>query len=133
MKVWLATAGCYSDFSVIGVFSTRKAAEEVSRMSHDGNNPACYEVDELEGGSRKDKFYCHLEMKTGKVVNQGVTQGYQVVPKNTRVGSPAYLFGPVPQHNTIINAESYVSAKHALKLAIEYRQKLLRKKTEPHV
>ncbi len=73
MKVWVATRGEYSDYQVVGAFSTKELAERMNSLLSDMNPPLEVEVDEpltkLDAGYRK---YHVLMEKAGNVLSQHV-------------------------------------------------------------
>ena len=75
-KVYVVTAGCYSDYSIIGIFSTLEKANTYIELSNkntmygnDFNDPIEYYLDTL-GPDGKLAFYVAYRPKLKPVTNQ---------------------------------------------------------------
>lgn len=127
MTVYVLTTGFYSDYTIRGVFSTRElaqvAAEMWKKIGNYGEEIAAYTVDESADPVIKDSWCITLRMKDGKV-EQNYPGGKVVVARAAR-GTCSN-----PPIGGRVQACSYVSAKHAMKLAVECRQRILRQATE---
>jgi len=114
MKVYIVTRGCYSDYGIETVFSTRKLAELYQSELRDSTSDILeMEVDGEVGFVRRKCFYASIDLKTGDVVGE-----YQ----DSRMASPT-----LRSQGDGVQVCSFVSAEHARKLAVEKRQEWLRK------
>jgi hypothetical protein len=150
-EVYLVTQGSYSDYHVIGVFSTREAAEACKAWEDHGNSYDHAEIETFEldhfdtGGLVPGHVWrCTIELESGTITDEQ-DEDEHVKPgersgtpwfENRRVrrqlpdhvqpvfeSEPRYwVFDEIPQ----VTVHSYVSAEHARKLAAEARQAWLR-------
>jgi len=133
--VYVVTTGCYSDYSIRGVFSSEAKAKRYivnCKASAD-----CYWTDfndiekyALDAGLLERSFHC---WNCGIALDNG--QVLEAVQESTRYGIPhskTYVAEDVPRYNGrgIVRAESHKSAAHSHKIAVEARQKYLREKGE---
>lgn len=153
-SVWIVTAGEYSDYHFVGVFSTKEKAEEYSKTHRKGYNsdredfdPAeethiseC-EVDNLEGAIWTTPFYAIIALEpstligieteehveAGEIYGQGEDM-YCVAHNPSERGYVEYRFYKGKYPLSIAHAYSYISQEHANKLAIEAYQSYLRNK-----
>jgi hypothetical protein len=122
MKVYVVTAGSYSDYSIDSIFSTKELAEayiaegeKEPYASYNGVDE--WEVDELAGNVLR-------QMWTAYITRDGTlhTNREQKVMANPKARSRAQgLIG-----DWGFQGESFISQEHAMKLAVEARQKWLR-------
>jgi hypothetical protein len=148
-KVYVVTSGCYSDYGINGIFSTRELAQEwidkaanVAAMKDDeGCNLWIYggeadakieewELDALQYARIFKKWHFGMFLDDGSLEND-VHEGQEfgVPHKGTATIAervPAYDGRPC------VRVESCKSAEHAKKLAVEARQKWLREKGLSH-
>lgn len=123
MIVYVVTAGCYSDYGIEAIFSTRELAEDyivANPKKYSGyNDIAEWTVDERAGWVPRKGWYLHLGLSDGSVGNKGSETS--TADPNARNEEPYFM----PDY---VRVTSYVSAEHALKLAVEARQAWLREK-----
>lgn len=127
-KVYLLTDGCYSDFHVVGVFSTKARADEAManlRARTDGRGGGDedveeYELDALVGFRRGPVYTATIEEESGEVheTGWGGQEGFRH-PEAAAVSRPG---------GGRIYVTSPLSIDHATKVAIEKRQEWLRKR-----
>lgn len=157
-KVYVVTKGSYSDFHILGVFSTRKLADQFAKNN---SNPHSLEQNKLEAADTSDfnyqvrnteinficgdysihefeldklqsaktnykkAYYVMLSCKDGNVV----PFEYYDPEECWEVAEPGFRgdYGVWPHRlGDVIQARSFVSKAHALKLAAEGRQAWLR-------
>lgn len=128
MKVYLVSRGTYSDYEILGVFSTNARAQEyIDNRARADRGGGCgiktYVLDE----GLKERLYMvwstSIELSTGALISRGTTA---LTPRQ-RWGLPkseTYLDGEA----RVVTARSHKSAAHALKLAVEVRQAWLRER-----
>jgi len=131
-NVYMVTAGCYSDYGVKGLFTTRAKAEEYIRKCK--GSDACSEKDFneiVEWPLNRELQECEftrwsvgIMLDDGSVAEGPHEQQYWGIPE-----SKSYIAENVPFYKGrgIARAESHKSKEHALKVAIEARQEYLRK------
>ena len=134
-KVYAVNTGCYSDYRIVGIYSTKSKAEEY--MEKCRNSDACWskdfndiEVFILDQGLQEREFTRYsvgVFVDTGEV-KEDYAQNYWGLPQN-KVTQTAKI--PCYRNRLMIRAESFKSKAHAIKLAVEARQAYLRKQTEP--
>lgn len=139
LKVYVLTQGCYSDYSIVGVFSSREKVREYwahryseSESPLDENDIEEWSIDEWLAASWHDVWYARLNLYDGrgdayfKADDKAPASGQEFdVPQNS-VEVVTFNYG---QATRWIYAKSVVSAQHAQKLAVEGRQAWLRDKT----
>jgi hypothetical protein len=120
--VYVVTAGCYSDYRIEGVFSTREGADRFAAEFGDDANPIEeFEVDGRAAESRQTIYWVRVDLDGSaggdRATHEVTTARYTKVDQcgwgTDR--SPVCWWG-----------QSAVSRDHALKLAIEARQAWLR-------
>jgi len=120
--VYVVTEGCYSDYGISGVFSTKEKAKYYIK-----NNPLDHFdeyhdieewiLDELQHDTTKTVWYCELDTLSG-----AITQEWNYTHS---------CRGPVTRTNNSdvrVWASSSISKEHCHKLAVEKRQAVLREK-----
>ena len=127
VKVFVVTSGCYSDYSIRGIFSSKPNAEKYKLNC--GAASDCYWTDlndiyeyDLDSGLREKTFHywrCALALDNGEVLEK--------VSEATKWGIP-HGETYIAEGRGIVRAKSHKSAAHCLKLAAEARQKWLRAK-----
>lgn len=125
-KVYLLTDGCYSDFHVVGVFSTKAGADEAManlRARTDGRGGGDeaveeYELDALVGFRYGPIHAVEIETEGGEIREAG-WRG------RTGFRHPEAAVVVVPPGWRIV-VESPLSIEHATKVAVEKRQEWLR-------
>lgn len=126
--VWIVTEGCYSDYHIEGVFSSRELAEAYAQTIKGGEvNIAEWDVDAQSKTVWRRAHVVHLSAETGEVVDT-CTFDTHVSPA-TRGWAESRAYGDDPPSRGVFMAESYISPEHALKLAVEARQAWLRQES----
>ena len=116
-KVYVLTAGEYSDYHVVGVFSTKEEAEKIGGLLYRKSVEAEeYELDRMVGLERGPTFVAAIQLKDGKIKSGKHLKSDLRHPSACEV---------VP-YNDSIDVISPISEAHARKVAIEERQKKLR-------
>ena len=152
MKVYLVSDGCYSDYSIRGVFSTAELAESYRAVlaGDDSDSDAAvveWEVDAEAGKVWRPCFRASINLSaiyhvfTGEVICEAGAiynedEGMALATPDARSKSPEALGAP---HRPVLGKPpsevgpggarrvcSLVSAEHARKLAVEARQAWLR-------
>lgn len=140
-KVYVVTSGEYSDYRIVGIYSTEDKAQRV--MDADRGDIDLYDeyrieewdIDEIDHSEYvlKTGYYARIKTENGDIYDSGQFERY--VKPNARIGSS---WDDIPdwsyKYNHTQTAVSYISSEHAVKLAVEYRQTWLRKtriETEP--
>jgi hypothetical protein len=124
--IFIVTSGEYSDYCIEAVFSresdAKKYAREKNRVKY---TDACqiepWSVDERAGWVPRTEYICRIGLETGDILNE-TEWSATMAPKGKRSGGPAML------SSDSASVTSYVSPDHARKLAVEARQKWLRKR-----
>lgn len=135
-RVFAVNSGCYSDYRINGIFSTRAKAQEFmdkckaseACWNKDFNDIEVYDLDEELEQREYTRHTVGIFVESGKVEpREQHSSQYFGIPENkvTQISKiPCY------DMRLMIRAESSKSMKHAVKLAVEARQAYLRKKTE---
>lgn len=123
-KIYVVLDG---DCHLVGTFSTRKKAERYASDANDipaGSHPSWRvtvyesEVDELKDTRRRDRWIVDIR-KDGGAEHARVLHDTPLVSGSGR--------GEVWDLGSCVSATSFRSAEHALRLARQYRLKLLKK------
>jgi hypothetical protein len=128
--IYVVTTGCYSDYRIQAVFDDKPMAEAwVAEHNKDYDKDddyaariEKYPLNEQAGYIRRNLYCCAISLATGDVTHESNFEGSLASP-HARAGEINVY--PNPNCNEAV-AESYVSAEHARKLAVEARQKHLR-------
>ena len=131
MKIaYVVTAGCYSDYGIYGVFSTKKKAETYISRGKAVNEYWASEadieewiVDENMKMTQHTLWQVGMLLDDGSVVENYVSDRFSI-PCNKVVQLGVCI--PFYQNRPIVRVHSVKSEKHALKLAVEARQGWLR-------
>lgn len=125
MTIYAVTSGEYSDYRIEGVFSTKEKAEAFALLVCEANDIEEYvldsRVDEVEGAI----WCCDIALATGDSLRSPWAN-------IKRLRSPRYAlaetqkWGSAPE---LVHAESAVSEEHVVKIAAEFRQKVLRERS----
>lgn len=110
MTIYVAGNGYYSDFSVVGVFSTREKAAAA------GEHVLEFELDRYSDLEFKLHVYFCRADRDGRIIEEA-----RIEPRWDDPGKRGFA----KAHARSIIAISYVSAEHACKLMAEKRQELL--------
>jgi hypothetical protein len=124
--IYVVTTGCYSDYRIQAVFDDKPMAEawvaEYNKERKKDDAYAAmieeYPLNEQAGYIRRNLYCCAISLATGDI---DLESDYA-----TSMASPHARAGEIDVYSNSALAESYVSAEHARKLAIEARQKHLR-------
>jgi|WetSurMetagenome_2_1015567.scaffolds.fasta_scaffold15373_8 hypothetical protein len=129
-KVWLVTEGAYSDYRVIGIYSSEAKAEEAKAIFVTRNDLEEYELDSLPEGRQGFYGYMVSMRRNGDSYSQlwdspaGFAPGW-----SEAIGHPGWSEAIGPRgRNTDILREFHVWAKdgkHAVKIANEYRTQMI--------
>lgn len=135
--VYAVSSGSYSDYRVNGIFSTREKAEKflgTCRASEacwnkDFNDIIEYTLDADLAQQDYVRYSVGIMCDTGEVKEGPRSKDYFGIPE-----SKAYISYKVPlyQGRDIARSESHKSAAHAMKVAVEARQKWLREREARH-
>jgi len=124
-EVHLLVHGEHSDFSIDGVFSTYNKAEkikkEMEQISDEDYDIWSYALNHLDGLVSKACYHCVVNIQSGDITICEETKDLVLEHKK----GEAHL----RNHEEVL-ATSYISQKHAEKLAVELRQKFLREKID---
>ncbi len=123
--IYLVTSGEYSDYSVDGAFSSEKLANQFIKIAGGSIEP--WEMDERRRDRNCPHWYATLDLKTGGISAGSASSYSEIADPNTRVGYVKYYdYSCIAHPEGHINAQSYISQKHANKLCVEKRQEILR-------
>lgn len=144
--LYVVTSGEYSSYQIHAVFSTREKAErytsELQKTPHSDAEIEEYALDADAEQIARPVWMCEIQVECGAIDNERQTAYPLLAPRGRRAGIVRHLparrrqmFGS-PQNpfeiiGEVLHAErlcvqSYVSAEHARKLAVEARQAHLR-------
>ena len=119
--VYAVTDGSYSDYYVIGVYSTQKRAEYAHRLYHADNEIEVWVVDELPEHPRNHLMFNVQMARDGEVVD--IDQDY---PHRNIVGiESASNYGRVRVRENLAFHVWAKDEKHAIKIVNEYRGRML--------
>ena len=124
MKIFAVSSGVYSDYHINAVFSTRELAQAYIAKRGDGlwdPNIEEWKVDEEADFIARPLYWAAVYLKTGDLVPEHCRTSTQWASPSAR----AYDEPRLVYTNRIV-AGSFVSQEHALKLAAEKRQEILR-------
>ncbi len=140
MKVYVLTIGIYSDYRIIGVFTSREKAVEfcpaLESGLDDGSKPGLEEYD-TDPTKPQEKFWqetwrVYLNLSDGSLnmeAHEPEERGRDYSYSSVCPTVSSYK----AQRDQLVLGESVVSRDHALKLAAECRQAYLRDKALPCV
>lgn len=114
--VYLVTDGDYSDYHIKAIFSTRELAEAYKAKRAPDGYIEEYELDTASSEVLRTCYACHIWIEDGSIREWSFQEWALPTTRarNVAIGSVG------------ASAYSYVSPKHARKLAIEARQAYLR-------
>lgn len=130
MKVFIVTAGAYSDYRIVGVFSSREKAAECCPAAaanidtadiEEWDMDAIKQDDDEEQGLLQQVFFVRLDAD-GNITHY--SDDVEVRPRDWSDGHTSPLDDKYAPGVSV--GYSVISKEHALKVAIEARQKLLR-------
>jgi hypothetical protein len=126
MKVWVTSAGEYSDYRVTGVFTTLARAVAYSKINSESNDPAEWECD-APGWNEGEKVW-YIKMRRDGTVEY-VKQSYWDSPaqdgNNWTLVSRNRLLGESSRPQILYGTCYARDAKHAVKIANEKRAQML--------
>lgn len=137
MRVYVVTSGSYSDYGIVGIFSTKEKAEEFMGGRPDKFNGINeYDVDSLPPKKwvTKYRYFLRLNGERHEGSVDSTIEEEEDQPVEVSVGErgygetekPTIYDGSYrPSGWNWFNGFSYVSLEHAKKLAVEQRQKAL--------
>lgn len=132
-KVYLVSKGKYSSYTIKGVFSAAEKAEAAMRLRPDEDFNDIEEFD-LDCTAQifepehviKQMYYAEIRLSDGETLIAYELPQYQHVDDDeTCCSVKRSLYEEKPDY---VLASSYQSTEHAIKLAVEARQKWLREK-----
>lgn len=118
--IYLVTDGEYSDYRVMGAFSTPEKAQ--AYVDANGGEFEAMVLDEQEGAAPRPWFRSSIDLKTGEITHRWVDTATKK-PQD----SESCIYGTSGR----AGGHSAISQDHADKLAVEVRQAWLRRVTEP--
>ena len=134
MRVYVVTTGSYSDYSIKGIFSTRKRAQRYIDRCLENSDVVYYtEFNDIEEWTldEKEKEREYTEYSAALFIDNGSPE-YPPSQRSTWgiPKSSVYVAEHVPIYKGrgVVRAASHKSAAHAMKLAVEKRQEWLRNK-----
>jgi hypothetical protein len=133
--IYIVTNGSYSDYHIEAVFSTKAAAEawlaeaqESSGFSADLPQIEEWPLDERAGEILRTAWRCGIRLDSGEFYGE---EPLRALGKPQERTATVEEYPPqLPAFGGVCLVISYVSAEHARKLAVEYRQKWLRDRGE---
>ena len=134
-KVYVVNTGCYSDWSIRGIFSTRENAEKYMANCRAAGDE-CWHKDDfneiavysLDGGLEEKtfrQFGCSIWLDSGDECEREKSWER---PQWGIEETTSYVAEHVPLYDGrgVVRVQSHKSAAHALKVAAEKRQEWLR-------
>lgn len=132
MTVYVVTEGSYSDYTVMAIFSSEeKAIEYMGGHPEKFNDIETFELD-VEPPRVFGQVWCVSLNLDGSVQQPLWSNELTDVPKEHRQGErgEGRIYPPINKYRGRVTGTSYVSGEHAMKLAVEQRQKALREHPE---
>lgn len=129
--VFVVTSGCYSDYSIEAVFSTREGAARLAE-TEPGFNIEEFHLDSDSGQIAVIPHHCRINLLDGTVLEEQPGDSVSVgVGERGRIEyypqfRPSAVTPGEQEIYYVCEAVSYVDAAHAQKLAVEGRQAWLR-------
>ena len=133
---YVVTSGCYSDYHIDAVFSTKELAEsyvaECDSCSYsDGADVEEFVIDEESTRRAVDKWLGEIECGTGSIGAIVKQRHFNYHDDRSGVGSPHDRYSTKSSERVrIISGHSWVSEDHCRQILTEARQAWLREKTE---
>jgi hypothetical protein len=130
--VYVVTSGCYSDYSIEAIFSSKEKAEKyMADMKSfkgwtDFNAVSEWVLDEEAGKVVRMQWRAAINLSTGKLESEDSSMALN--SPEARGAGKVFENQKYPQ-NSYAHGWSCVSAEHAAKLAVEARQEWLAKKS----
>ena len=125
-SVYVVTEGEYSDYGIVGIFSTTDLAIEFiqKRGSTRSTTVQKWEIDEKVRHVVKNEYSSKIDFITGEIVERDVSQQFVSPHERAMETTLSQWYGDETYRYS--RTLSYQSPEHADKLAIELRQKFLR-------
>lgn len=125
-KIFIVTEGAYSDYHIVGVFSSREKAEECSPAAVAGI-AHCW-IEEWELDAMPDEGYMQqLFTTTLDVAGNIIYESGSNTELKPRDWSESYVWPKdSPLYAGQVRGDSVISQEHARKIAAEARQAFLR-------
>lgn len=120
MKVYIVTDDYYGGDNIVGVFSTKKKADRYMKEC-EGNGVEEWCVNEQDGHVKRDYFRCHIRPDGSRYDETGKCSAHPTWRTPFKPTAARHASG------VIASATSFISAKHAKKLAEAALQALYRK------
>jgi hypothetical protein len=122
MKVYLVSTGEYSDYTILGLFSTREKADAFITELAKGrfqqpNDVEEYDLDARVGQAYGPTWLARITLDTGEV------RASKCIFDSVRHPEVCTV---EPHDNELLTAVSPISKEHATKVAVEKRQEWLR-------
>jgi hypothetical protein len=141
MVIYIVTSGAYSSYGINSVFSTREKAETyIKNMPHKDDTERIEEftVDEEDCAMVHVIYSATIRLKDGVITRKGSVEHYGSKAELEQPRSWSVPHHPVPEHlqnivESFVEVSSLVSQEHAVKLAVEHRQRWLREKSAQEV
>lgn len=123
--IYVVTEGEYSDYRIVAVFASLEEATAFCPDEALKDILQCYKIEpfvlgETKGKAVRKRWTIAISLKTGEIIQSRCGSQFDEVELGWR--GKSWL---VDYHRTA-EACSHVSAEHAMKLAVEARQKWLR-------
>lgn len=129
--VYVLTVGEYSDYRILGVFSSLDMAEKfkTNNPNYEDATPEVWTIDGQSEYRQRPYWDALIYIKDGRIDKNAMSErGYiwgELAPQEATTRSIDHTFHDVYD---FVRASSYVSYDHAEALAIETRQKILRER-----
>lgn len=125
MTIYAATSGEYSDYRIEGVFSTKEKADAFALLVSDANDIEEYVLDQRADDVEGTIWSVNIYLASGDA---------RVPPwaNIKRLRNPRYTLAETQTWGSdpeLVHAESAVSEEHVVKVASEFRQKVLRERS----
>jgi hypothetical protein len=132
-KVYAVTAGCYSDYHIEGIFSTRERAEKFHASVEDSDKLIEeYTLDARIDWVARDAWATTMYIADGRISEPFHHQCEygEMAPPNVKLRSVHHTCIEQTGGNSLdwVEVQSYVSQAHADKVAAEIRQAILRER-----
>lgn len=130
MKVYVMTEGEYSDYGIVGVFSSKEKCEAVRNGNRDAQCEE-YDIDEIVDKRFCKQFTAAIMKESGDIVAGFNYNCLNLVsPVKAIIEEDGIVWSESKQmvEGPLIRVKSPISMEHAIKVAVEARQKWLREK-----
>lgn len=125
MRIYAVTSGEYSDYRIEGVFSTKEKADAFALLVFEANDIEEYVLDFRVADVEGTIWCCDIALATGDSLRSPWAASRRLrSPRYTLAETQTWGSGP-----ELVHAESAVSEEHVVKIAAEFRQKVLRERS----